>query len=290
MMVEDMADGVLDMYGRGYAMLGYSQFVSPLLTSLAPSYATKYAAAMNAAYVVLETPRPGSSNLHGYLATYWAMVRPELSTFGSYIQNLPEDMLKRLGENYNRVMLRQIIPGTPAAGAGFKANDIVLAVNGVRVVSTDVFSKMLNENQGKEVLISIPRQGELLELPVILTVPVQVSNAGYGFYEAPWRNTEPTDWSSLSAANITVDVLRQQQAECKCQAAYERGRLAVMGSGRAWIPAVLFTTAVAGCHDRRVRAATAAGIRERCGNAGSHRPRHSSTGRNTVSFSWITMD
>ncbi len=228
MMVDDMADGVLDMYGRGYAMLGYSQFVSPLLTSLAPSYATKYAAAMNAAYVVLETPRPGSSNLHGYLATYWAMVRPELSTFGSYIQNLPEDMLKRLGENYNRVMLRQIIPGTPAAGAGFKANDIVLAVNGVRVVSTDVFSKMLNENQGKEVLISTPRQGELLELPVILTVPVQVSNAGYGFYEAPWRNTEPTDWSSLSAANITVDVLRQQQAECKCQAAYERGRLAVM--------------------------------------------------------------
>lgn len=191
MMVEDMADGALDMYGRGYAMLGYSQFVSPLLTNLAPSYATKYAATLNAAYVVLETPRPGHSNLHGFLVTYWAKVRPEQFTFGSYSQNLPEDLLKRLGEDYNLVMLRQIVPGTPAAGAGFKADDVVLAVNGVRVVSTDVFLKMLNENHGKEVLISISRQGKLHELPVALAVPVQVSNAGYDFYEAPWKNTKP---------------------------------------------------------------------------------------------------
>ena len=50
-----------------------------------------------------------------YLVTYWAEVRPEQFVFGSYAQNLPEDLRRRLGENLNLVMLRQVVPGTPAA-------------------------------------------------------------------------------------------------------------------------------------------------------------------------------
>jgi len=228
MMVEDMSGGALDMYGRGYALLGYSQFISPLFTNLAPGYATKFAATLNAAHAVLETPRPGASNLHGYLATYWAKVRPEQFTLGAYHEDLPAYLLERLGKNYNVVVLRQIVPGTPAAGAGFKANDAVLAVNGVRVESAEAFGKLLDQNQGQEVIIRASRQGELQELPVTLAVPVRKANAAVGFQEAPWENTKPTDWSLLSAANITVDVMRQQQAERERQAAYERGRLAAM--------------------------------------------------------------
>ena len=70
-MVSDMTVGAKEMYNQGYAMIGYSQFVSPLYKSLAPGYATKYARTLGAQYAVMETPQPGASNLHGYLVTYW---------------------------------------------------------------------------------------------------------------------------------------------------------------------------------------------------------------------------
>jgi len=64
--IDGMSQAALDIYGRGYAMIGYSQFVSPLLTSLTPGYATKHAATLQADFTVMETPgarRPAALRL-----------------------------------------------------------------------------------------------------------------------------------------------------------------------------------------------------------------------------------
>jgi hypothetical protein len=222
-MVSDMGQGAEDMYNEGYAMIGYSQFVSPLYTSLAPGYATKYANMLGAGYAVMETPQPGASNLHGYLVTYWVRVRPEAFGIGTYSSDLPDNMLDRLGREYNVVYLKGVVPGTPAASAGLKRNDVVLAVDGERVTSAVEFLDRVREKWGEEATVSVSRYGKHLQIPVRVREPA-VSSTGFSYHDKPWLNTAPTDWSSLSAANTTARVLQQQQQQREIEAAYERGR------------------------------------------------------------------
>lgn len=222
-MVADMTQGAEDMYNEGYAMIGYSQFVSPLFKSLAPGYATKYANTLGAAYAVMETPQPGPSNLHGYLVTYWARVRPEAFGLGVYSSDLPSDVLRQVGQDYNVVYVEGVVPGTPAAQAGLQPDDVILAVNGQRTTTTNVFSDQLRRSYGRETVISVSRYGEHRTIEVTPTEPL-VSSAGFSYHQEPWRNTAPTDWSSLSAANTTARVLQQQQQQRELQAAYQRGR------------------------------------------------------------------
>jgi len=220
--VPDMESGALNMYGNGYAMIGYSQFVSPLLTNLVPSYATKYGQAIGATYVVSQTPIAGESNLNAYLVTYWAKLKPGQFAFGAYYEDLPQELLKRLGEKYNVVMLIQVVNGTPAKEAGLRADDVVLAVDGMRITKTTDLAEAIAAKQGKQVTVSVSRQGSLLEMPV-KTAAVGPARVGVQFRSAPWRETKPTDWSSLSAANIVADIQKQRQMEQERQAAYERG-------------------------------------------------------------------
>jgi membrane-associated protease RseP (regulator of RpoE activity) len=220
--VSDMDAGALNMYGAGYAMIGYSQFVSPLLTNLMPSYATQYGQSIGAAHVVSQTPIAGGSNLNAFLVTYWAKLKPGQFALGVYSEDLPEELLKRLGEKYNVVMLKQVVNGTPAKEAGLRADDVVLAVDGIRIAKDTDLSQAIAAKQGKQVTISVSRQGSLLEMPVRLAV-VKPSGGSVGFRSAPWTTTKPTDWSSLSAASIVAEAQKQQQMERERQAAYERG-------------------------------------------------------------------
>jgi hypothetical protein len=221
-MVSNMTQGAKEMYNEGYAMIGYSQFVSPLFTSLAPGYATKYARMLGAQYAVMETPQPGESNLHGYLVTYWNRVSPDSFGLGAYWHDLPNELLNAIGQDYNVVYLAAVVPGTPAAEAGLKADDVLLAVNGKRVTSTGMASDLIRRSYGDEVTVSVSRYGEHLTMPVQLRQPVIAAN--FSHHDSPWENTAPRDWSSLSAANTTIRVLQQQQRQREIEAAYERGR------------------------------------------------------------------
>ena len=221
-MVSDMTVGAKEMYNQGYAMIGYSQFVSPLYKSLAPGYATKYARKLGAQYAVMETPQPGASNLHGYLVTYWSRVSSDAFSLGVYHSDLPRELLNAVGQDYNLVYLEGVVPGTPAAEAGLKADDVLLAVNGKRVTSTDVLRDLLRRNRGGEVSVSVSRYGKHLTMPVRLRQPTMAAN--FSYHDRPWENTAPRDWSRLSAANTTIRVLQQQQRQRQLEAAYERGR------------------------------------------------------------------
>lgn len=220
--VPDMESGALKMYGEGYVMIGYSQFVSPLLTNLMPSYATKYGQSIGAAHVVSQTPIAGESNLHAFLVTYWARLKPGMFAFGAYIEDLPQDLLKRLGEKYNVVMLKQVVSGTPAKEAGLHADDVVLAVDGTRMTKTTELNQAIVARQGKQMTVSLSRQGALLEMPVRIGA-VRPAGVDFQVSWAPWTETKPKDWSALSAANVVADVQRQRQMEQERRAAYERG-------------------------------------------------------------------
>ncbi len=221
--VSNMSLGAKEMYNEGYAMVGYSQFVSPLFKSLAPSYATKYAKTIGAEYAVMETPQPGASNLHGYLVTYWAKVRPDAFCLGVFWMDLPNDLLNSLGQDYNVVYFAAVVPGTAAAEAGLQADDVLLAIDGQRVTSTSVASDLIRQSYGSEVTVSVSRYGKHLEIPVQLRRPA-ITTAAIGHHDSPWRYTAPRDWSMLSAANTTIRVLQYQQQQRDIQAAYERGR------------------------------------------------------------------
>ena len=227
--VSDMTDSAADMYNDGYVMLGYSQFISPLYTSLAPGYATKYASVLGAEYALMETPRPGASNLHHYLVTYWGRIRPETATVGAYVQELPEDLLNRLGQEFNVVHVRAVIPGTPAAQAGLKRDDVILAINGLRVESLRAFNGFIKRAEGEEAIVSLSRFGKPLDVTIDLREP-PVTRASVNYQEAPWRFTAPRDWSMASAANVVANYQRQQIEEQRRRLAYEEGRRAAMAA------------------------------------------------------------
>lgn len=132
-MVDDMTVATKQMYGDGYSMLGYSQFVSLLYPNLTPGYAAKHALEIGAEVALLTPPAPGASNLHGYLDTYWAPYRAEGYSFGAWITDLPEDLLDKLGDEFDIVTILQNIHGGPAETAGFLADDALLAIDVVRV-------------------------------------------------------------------------------------------------------------------------------------------------------------
>lgn len=222
-MVPDMASAVDDMYDDGYVMIGYSQFVSPLLQGLAPGYATKYAERLKSDYAVMQTPTRGASNLSAYLVTYWSRVRPEAFGVGVYARNLPEDLLRRLGQDYNVVYVAGVVPGTPADAAGLKKDDVILAVDGRRITSADMFVDQVRRSYGEEMLVSVSRYGKAVDLAVVPTEP-GIRAMAVAFFERPWESTAPRDWSMLSAANVTASVRQQQIAEQQRIAAYERGR------------------------------------------------------------------
>lgn len=227
--VEDMTKTSQALYGEGYAMLGYTHFVSPLFTSLAEDYSIKWGKEVGATRVELETPRAGASNLHYFLVTYWARVKPERFSFGGYLSNLPDELLNRIGKQMNMVILEQVIPGTPAAAAGFRAGDVIVAVAGKRVQDTAAFLARVDANAGREVRMSILRQGKALEIPVHLAVavslPVPDGMGTVGYLDSPWESTKPADFSGLSAAAImsaTTAIMQDMQQQREQE--YERAR------------------------------------------------------------------
>jgi membrane-associated protease RseP (regulator of RpoE activity) len=202
---DDMAVKARAMQTEGYAMLGYSQFISPLLTSLAESYSTKWGEEVGAAHVVLETPRPGASNLHYYLVTYWRLLDPAGFGLGASLQDLPEELLKRIGESHNLVIVLQVVPGTPAAAAGLRADDVIVEMDGEYVQNARTLTQRVASNRGKEVLLGISRKGESLEIAVRLATPKPQSGTSTANYqESPWLDTQPRDWSGLSAGNLAA--------------------------------------------------------------------------------------
>jgi membrane-associated protease RseP (regulator of RpoE activity) len=198
----DLVEKSPAMWNEGYALLGYSQVVSPLLTSLAPDYSTKWGAELGAARVLMETPRPGESNLHYYLVTYWGRLDPGAFSLGATLRDLPEEVLKLVGREMNLVMVGSVTPGTPAARAGLRQGDVVAGMDGERVPDARALTERIAARRGTQAVLNVLRRGEEIDVPVALAAPAARGASRVQFPLAPWLDTPATDYSSLSAANL----------------------------------------------------------------------------------------
>ncbi len=82
------------------------------------------------------------------------------------------DQADKLSSNLsvdNGAIISAVSPSTPAASAGIKAGDIVLAVNGkVLGFNNELDSEIQKYQAGSQIMLKILRETEILELPVIL--------------------------------------------------------------------------------------------------------------------------
>lgn len=225
-----MAAASQAMKGRGYVMLGYSQFVSPQAVWIAKTNSLKWARGLGASAVLQEKPvRSGQRNF-GYLATFWA--KRKASGLGVLIQDLPPDILKTMGEENNVVMVDAVFDDSPASAAGLRMGDALLALNGERILNAKGLKKRVGKSSGKEVILTISRKGDEEEIRLKLNEKTDVSlletgqrgsgedpPAGDGeiaFHDQPWLKTRPTDWSflgKLGDVSQAIGELNQKWAE-----------------------------------------------------------------------------
>jgi len=59
-----------------------------------------------------------------------------------------------------------VSPGLPAEKAGLKKGDVILSINGEGVSRWDELSKIIRNSKGKDLLIKIKRNGEILEVMI----------------------------------------------------------------------------------------------------------------------------
>jgi regulator of sigma E protease len=97
-------------------------------------------------------------------------------------------------------IVASVIAGEPAERAGLKAGDVVVAVNGDRMVTRTQFIEAISRNGGKEIDLTIERSGQQLH---IAATPEQRGDRGMlGLYVSePTRSFTP---SPLEAIQLSV--------------------------------------------------------------------------------------
>src|SRR5262249_57118011 len=79
------------------------------------------------------SPQPPAARARGVQLRRRAM-------FGAQLAPVTEEVrVRQKVDGDSGVLLEQVIPGTSAAEAGFKAGDVILAVNGARVTGIPMF-------------------------------------------------------------------------------------------------------------------------------------------------------
>jgi len=145
--IEDMAEAELDMYRKGYVMIGYSNMMSPQLEMVAPRGARALGEKYGAS-AVLNT----FGNRH-YLATLWA--RPKRFLFGAYFtDNLPEEARAALQEilhTEQAVIVQTVVEGSPAFVARIRPGDLLISLNGEPARDEATVNGLLKRHAGSEV-------------------------------------------------------------------------------------------------------------------------------------------
>jgi serine protease Do len=135
---------------------------------------------------------------------------------GCIVQALTPQMAKSFGlTNTEGALLSEINPGSAADKAGLKAGDIVLAVNGEKVVNSgDLVGKLYTHNPGETVEVTILRNGQQSTLPVTLeelkesaAAPAESNGGDNGGTAAPGQGEN--DNLGLAFQDPTPDITSQ---------------------------------------------------------------------------------
>jgi len=90
---------------------------------------------------------------------------------GVLIQDVTRELAETFGMRHPRgALIAQILPDSPAAAAGLRSGDIVLAFNGKEVTLSSSLPPMVGAAKvGTEAILTVLRDGETIELPVLLS-------------------------------------------------------------------------------------------------------------------------
>ncbi len=142
-----MVEAEREMYRKGYVMIGYSNMMSPMIESFAPSGARQLANSKGAS-VVLNT----FGGTH-FLATLWA--RPKQYVFGAFytddLSPTARAALKEILKFEQAVIVQTVVEDTPAFNAIMRPGDILISLNGKRIQDIVTLDKLLRTHAGTEV-------------------------------------------------------------------------------------------------------------------------------------------
>lgn len=104
----------------------------------------------------------------------------------------------------NRVLVAEVVKGSPAEAAGFKKGDVIETVMGKKITTTDAIIALTKANQGKEIEVKIKdvKGKEILlsvtprkvypkdQGPVGIAIEAELVNKKYPLYQAPFVGTK----------------------------------------------------------------------------------------------------
>lgn len=88
-------------------------------------------------------------------------------TLGIYIRDL-NDNEKQIIQSNKGIAINIVVDDTPAYDADLLPDDIITAIDGMSVTNQDVFDKLLYSRAGKEIVLSLVRNGEKITKNVTL--------------------------------------------------------------------------------------------------------------------------
>ncbi len=97
------------------------------------------------------------------------------------------------------VQINGVLPDTPAASAGFKSGDLIVAINGEELLGTENVKSVISKNPGQEIVVTIKRNGQLLDIPV---TPKSTESGGMLGVQISERTT--TFWQSIMAGFLVT--------------------------------------------------------------------------------------
>jgi len=158
----------------GFARMGFS-----------PSYTTEVLGLLKGSAAEKAGIRPGDRILtvNGTPVEEWRQLEPIIKSSASRPLNLrvqrdgevlsvvlePEERAEfEIGvESTSRLLISQVIEGSPAEAAGLKAGDRVLSVNGEDVRSWEHFVRLVSGSAGRSLSLVVERKAETVEVEVI---------------------------------------------------------------------------------------------------------------------------
>ncbi len=164
--VADVQSESRALYAEGYVMIGYSQFVSPLVPGFAGINARNAGRLRGAHVVVQNEARPVGGRSYSYVTSYWKK-RADF-VLGAYYTDLPPDVLGTMGCENNTVLVQEVAVGTPASKAGLKTGDILLALDGKHISDAASLDQMLQAKAGSEIELGFWRDDSWVETRIPL--------------------------------------------------------------------------------------------------------------------------
>ena len=93
-----------------------------------------------------------------------------------------------------KIIIADVVPGSPAAEAGIKAEQTIITVNGSPAGSLEYFIKLIDENKGKEISLELEDNGELLTVKVMPRVQAEPDQGPLGVIISPYELKKYPFW------------------------------------------------------------------------------------------------